>query len=71
MGGFIMNYEPMKEIANYLQRPEDEQNIETLERIEDDGKFFLPLPSSTGKMTASVFPVSMGAMNRVFLPNRS
>lgn len=40
MGGFIMNYEPMKEIANYLQQPEDEQNIEALEKIEDDGKFF-------------------------------
>ena len=30
-----MNYEPMKEIANYLQQPEDEQNIEALEKIED------------------------------------
>ena len=65
MGGFIMNYEPMKEIANYLQRPEDEQNIETLERIEDDGKFFLTF---WGHYSAGKSRLINTLLKRDFLP---
>lgn len=65
MGGFIMNYEPMKEIANYLQQPEDEQNIEALEKIEDDGKFFLTF---WGHYSAGKSRLINTLLKRDFLP---
>ena len=36
-----MIYEQLKEIARYLQRPQDEQELDNLENIEQEGKFLL------------------------------
>ena len=65
MGGFIMNYGPMKEIANYLQQPEDEQNIEALEKIEENGKFFLTF---WGHYSAGKSRLINTLLKRDFLP---